>query len=119
MSMNPWWQLLGLALLIAAFALIHKSSRYADEDISPDKDFYHWEIKGMFPLSLMEEQCMPISKINVQQYLTPCQRNEFYINSMRVERKGATTNASNNKHSDGRTNVKAVNRIHSGFSAKG
>lgn len=58
-------------------------------------------------------------RINVQQYLTPAQRIQFYINSAKVEAKGAIANASNDKHSDGRTNVKAFNRILTTISAIG
>jgi hypothetical protein len=128
MSMNPFWQLLGLLLLIIVFVSIHRSSRYAEEDISPIADMYQKGGTEIWPLSLIVDSItdarrinMQIPKVNVQQYLSPDQRNEFYINSMKVERKGKviSLDASNNKHSDGRTNVKAFNRIHSGFSAKG
>lgn len=45
MIFSPYWQLLGWILFIAVFAMvaycIHRSSRYAEEDMSPSPDTYH------------------------------------------------------------------------------
>jgi hypothetical protein len=124
MSMNPYWQIIGLVLLIGVCVLIHKSSRYSEEDICLDKDIYRWEVKEIWPISFLEnyiedteEQIVQISKINVQQPLNRAQRLQFYINAAKVEAKGAIAHARNDKYTDGRPNANSFNRIIARISA--
>ncbi|MEX2462034.1 MAG: hypothetical protein WD469_12210 [Paenibacillaceae bacterium] len=127
MSMNLYWQLLGMFLFIAVLVLIHKSSRYAEEDICPYVDIYHREEKDVWPSSLLESNLIIVDfnggdRVRIAgTYLSPeiVKKMKPAIKKVDSKGKGDKPGGSNNKRSNGWPNAKAFNTVFSGFSTKG